>query len=114
MANPQEIIDYDYTRVSYEFSYKTDPEQTEYAKTDLMYLDIGEKISKFYSRREQIRDSIGDEGLRKGLPVFEIMEKLFYTDSKEFMEIFLGAKIISTTNADGTPRTGKISSPFIP
>ncbi len=74
LAHSQEILDHAYIRANYEFSYKTDPKQIEYSKTDLMYLDIGKKASKFYSRNEQIRDSIGEEGLQKGLSAFEINE----------------------------------------
>lgn len=73
-ASSQDVIDTAQYRAVYELSYKTKPEQTEYAKVDLMYLDIGEDVSKFYSRYQQVRDSIGNEGLRKGLPAFEINE----------------------------------------
>ena len=43
----QELIDTAMYRAVYEFSYKTNPEQSEYEKSDLMYLDIGQKASKF-------------------------------------------------------------------
>ena len=89
----QELIDTAMYRAVYEFSYKTNPEQSEYEKSDLMYLDIGQKASKFYSRYEQVRDSIGDEGLRKGISPFEISEQrrgsakgtrpIYYTYQKE-------------------------------
>lgn len=71
----QEIIDYVDIRICYEFSYKTDKEQPEYVKIDLMYLDVGQNASKFYSRNEQIRDSVNNEGLKKGLLPFEINEQ---------------------------------------
>lgn len=73
-AYSQKHIENACVRASYIFSYKTQPEQTEFAKTDLMYLDIGKNSSKFYSRYQQVRDSIGDNGLEKGLPPFEINE----------------------------------------
>ncbi len=72
----QEAIDTARFRAIYEYSYKTKPDQTEYAKTDLMYLDIGQNTSKFYSRYKQIRDSIAVDELSKGSPAFEINEKM--------------------------------------
>lgn len=48
----QEMLDNAQYRAVYNFSYKTHPEQTEFAKTDLMYLDIGQKVTTFYSRSE--------------------------------------------------------------
>lgn len=75
-VHSQEIIDHAYVRASYDFSYKTNPAQTEYAKTDLMYLDIGERVSKFYSRYEQTRDSIKKEGIDKSLSAYEIVDNM--------------------------------------
>lgn len=37
-----------------------------------MYLDIGQKAAKFYSRYEQIRDSVLFDGLEKKLSVYEV------------------------------------------
>lgn len=54
MLRSQETVDLAHMVACYELSYKTNPEQTEFAKTDLMYLDIGSNVSKFYSRYEQI------------------------------------------------------------
>lgn len=71
----QEVIDTVQFRAVYDFSYKTNSDQTAYPKTDLMYLDIGQKASKFYSRNEQLRDSIANDGLSKGLSAFEINEQ---------------------------------------
>jgi hypothetical protein len=42
----QEVIDSVKFRISYTFSYKTNPLQSDYSRTDLMYLDIGEKVLK--------------------------------------------------------------------
>ncbi len=70
----QEIVDSVNIRAIYEFSYKTKEEQTIYSKFDLMYLDIGSKVTKFYSHYEYIRDSIGNNGLKRGLPPYEINE----------------------------------------
>lgn len=61
-------------RAVYEFSYKTEPDQTEFAITDLMYLDIGNKISQFYSRHEQVRDSVKHDLLDKGFSAMEVNE----------------------------------------
>ena len=74
-ASAQEVIDSVQFRAVYGFSYKINPEQTAFAKTDLMYLDIGQKVSKFYSRNEHVRDSIANDGLSKGLSAFEINEQ---------------------------------------
>lgn len=70
----QEIIDNAQYRAVYDFSYKTHPEQTEFAKHDLMYLDIGQKATKFYSRFEEIRDSIKNDALEKNLSPLEVNE----------------------------------------
>lgn len=70
----QEIVDYVNIRAVYEFSFKTKEKQTTYSKFDLMYLDIGSKVTKFYSQNEHIRDSIGNSGLKKGLSIYEINE----------------------------------------
>ena len=72
----QIYIDSTRIRVSYIFSYKTKPDQTEFAKTDLMYLDIGEKATKFYSRYEQIRDSIKKVALQDTQSPHQILEQL--------------------------------------
>ena len=74
LAYSQKYIENANVRASYEFFYKTSPKQTEFANSDLMYLDLGEQVSKFYSRYHQVRDSIGDKGLQKGLSAFEINE----------------------------------------
>lgn len=72
----QEIVDHAQYRAVYNFSYKTKPDQTGFAKTDLMYLDIGQKVTKFYSRYEQIRDSIVSAGLKSGLSTAEISKTM--------------------------------------
>ena len=72
----QEIIDSAQYRAIYNFSYKTNPNQTDFSKTDLMYLDVGNQTSIFYSKYEQIRDSIKKEGIKKGLSAFETVENL--------------------------------------
>ena len=72
----QEVIDTVQYRAVYEYSYKTNPDQTEFYKTDLMYLDIGQSASRFYSRYQQIRDSISSDELAKNVPAFEINEKI--------------------------------------
>ena len=54
----QEKLDDAVFRAVYTFSYNTRPNQTEYAKSDLMYLNMKQKVSKFYSRNQEVRDSI--------------------------------------------------------
>ncbi|NLA62705.1 MAG: hypothetical protein GX857_05705, partial [Bacteroidales bacterium] len=39
---------------------------------------------------------------QKSKKTFQRIQKLYYTDNTQFMEVFLGAKLISATNADGT------------
>lgn len=73
---PQERIDNIKFRANYLFLYKTDLEQEEFAKTDLMFLDIGESVTKFYSRYEQIRDSVSSSGIKEGLFPHEIVENM--------------------------------------
>ncbi|MDO5522756.1 MAG: GLPGLI family protein [Bacteroidia bacterium] len=70
----QEIIDHATARASYQFSYKTKADLDTYDKTDLMYLDVGQKTSKFYSRYTQIRDSVTADELKKGFSVAEITQ----------------------------------------
>ena len=70
----QETIDTAQFWAVYKFSYKTAPEQPEFEGVDWMYLDMGNKVTKFYSRYGEIRDSIMNEGLKKGLSGFEILE----------------------------------------
>ena len=72
MLRSQETVDLAHMVACYELSYKTNPEQTEFAKTDLMYLDIGSNVSKFYSRYEQIRDSVRYNALERGLSSFDV------------------------------------------
>ena len=70
----QEKLDDVVFRAVYTFSYKTRPDQTEYAKSDLMFLDIGEKTSKFYSRNQELRDSIRHAAMMEDLPPGESIE----------------------------------------
>ena len=63
-------------RASYLFAYKTDLAQEEFSKTDRMFLDIGESVSKFYSRNQQIRDSVKYLGVKQGLSPYEIVENM--------------------------------------
>ena len=70
----QETIDTARFWAVYKFSCKTAPEQPEFDWIDWMYLDMGNKATKFYSRYAEIRDSIMNEGLKKGLSPWEIHE----------------------------------------
>ena len=73
-THAQETIDTARFWAVYKFSYKTAPEQPEFDWIDWMYLDMGNKATKFYSRYAEIRDSIMNEGLKKGLSPWEIHE----------------------------------------
>ena len=73
-THAQETIDTARFWAVYKFSYKTVPEQPEFDWIDWMYLDMGNKATKFYSRYAEIRDSIMNEGLKKGLSPWEIHE----------------------------------------
>ena len=70
----QEVIDTVVVRASYEFLSKTKLDQEEYSKSDLMYLDIGDNLSKFYSRYQQLRDSVTREAIKQKKTIFEIRE----------------------------------------
>jgi GLPGLI family protein len=70
----QEIIDYATVRASYQFLSKTNVEQTDFQKHDLIYVDIGTKVTKSYSRFQQQRDSVTRDALRQGFSVAEIRE----------------------------------------
>ena len=72
----QATIDTAQFRAVYTFAYKTSPSQKEFVKTDLMYLDIGKKSSKYYSRYAQIRDSVKMAGLNQKLSAYEIVENV--------------------------------------
>lgn len=58
----------------YKFSYKTRPEQPNFDWVDWMYLDIGDKVTKFYNRYAEMKDSAMNEGLKKGLSAWELHE----------------------------------------
>ena len=44
---------------------------------------------------------------------FRKMEKMYYTNNNEFMQLFLGVKMLSSTRADGT-NIERNSKPHIP
>ena len=71
---PQKTTDQFLFRASYTFSYKTDPLQKDFVETDLIYLDIGNNSSKYYSRYTQVRDSNKIAGLKKGLSAYDVVE----------------------------------------
>ena len=50
----QETIDTAQFWAVYKFSYKTAPEQPEFDNVDWIYLDMGHKVTKFYSRYGEI------------------------------------------------------------
>jgi GLPGLI family protein len=75
-ALSQKSIDILKFRASYTFNYKTNEEQPDYKETDLMFLDIGDENSKFYSYSQFARDSIRDSGVKQGLSMYEITENM--------------------------------------
>lgn len=70
----QETIDTAQFWAEYKCSCKSAPEQPDFDRVDWYYLDMGDKATKFYSRYGEIRDSIANEILKKGLSVWEIHE----------------------------------------
>ncbi|MCY0968484.1 GLPGLI family protein [Chryseobacterium wangxinyae] len=58
-------------RFSYEYKFVTDSTAKDKSQTELMYLDISKKGSKFYSRDKAVADSIMDEMNKKGSNNFE-------------------------------------------
>lgn len=71
----QETIDSARFWAGYRFYAKSRPELTEYDQFDWRYLDVGDKATVFYSRYGEIRDSIRNEGLKKGLSAWELYEE---------------------------------------
>ena len=70
----QETIDTAQFRAVYIFSYKTRPELSQFNRRDFVFLDIGERVTKFYSRYTQMRDSVASEGIKNNLPPMEIQD----------------------------------------
>ncbi|PNE28965.1 hypothetical protein BHU09_04165 [Tannerella sp. oral taxon 808] len=70
----QETIDTAQFWAVYKFSYKTAPEQPDFDWLDWMYLDVGDKATKFFNRYAEIKDSVKDEGLKKGLSAWELFD----------------------------------------
>ena len=58
----QETIDTAQFWAVYKFSYKTAPEQPDFDWIDWMYLDIGDKATKYFNRYAEIKDSVKNEG----------------------------------------------------
>ena len=73
-THAQETIDTAQFWAVYKFSYKTAPEQPEFEGVDWIYLDMGNKVTKFYSRYGEIRDSIKNDAFKKGLSAWEVLE----------------------------------------
>ena len=70
----QETIDTAQFRAVYTFSYKTRPELAQFNRHDVVFLDIGERVTKFYSRYTQMRDSVASEGIKNNLTAMEIQD----------------------------------------
>ena len=70
----QETIDTARFWAVYKFSYKTAPEQPDFDWLDWMYLDVGDKATKFFNRYAEIKDLVKDEGLKKGLSAWELFD----------------------------------------
>ena len=71
----QETIDTAQFRAVYTFSYKTRPELVRFDERDCMFLDMGDRVVKFYSRYNYMRDSIAREGFKNKLSVMEIQDR---------------------------------------
>ena len=67
VTHAQETIDTARFWAVYKFSYKTVPEQPEFESVDWIYLDMVHKVTKFYSRYGEIRNSIMNNGFKNGL-----------------------------------------------
>jgi len=70
----QEVIDYANFRSVYQFQSKTNPNQEDFRRNDLIFVDIGSEVTKSYSRYNWLADSIMQAGIAQGLPVHEIRE----------------------------------------
>ena len=70
----QATIDTAQFRAVYTFSYKTRPELAQFNRRDVVFLDIGERVTKFYSRYTQMRDSVASEGIKNNLTAMEIQD----------------------------------------
>ena len=70
----QETIDTAQFRAVYTFAYKTRPELARFDERDLMRLDMGNRVTKFYSHYTQMRDSVKKEGLENNLSPMEIQD----------------------------------------
>ena len=79
-THAQETIDTAWFWAQYKFSYKTALEQPEFDDVDWIYLDMGNKVTKFYSRYGEIRDSIMNNGFKNGLSAWEVLELIKLVD----------------------------------
>ena len=110
----QETIDTAQFWAVYKFSYKTAPEQPDFEGVDWIYMDMGHKVTKFYSRYGEIRDSIMNNGFKNGLSAWEVLELIkgyprssntpvyyqFYEEKKtrttiEYMDGYIGEEQMS-------------------
>ncbi len=71
----QETIDTAWFRAVYTFSYKTRPELVRFDERDRMLLDMGDRVTKFYSHYTQMRDSIAREGFKNKLSLADIQDR---------------------------------------
>jgi len=70
----QEVIDYASFRASYQFLSKTNVNQEDFQRHDLIFVDIGNKVTKSYSRFQQRRDSVTRDAFIQGLSAEKIRE----------------------------------------
>ena len=75
VLHAQETIDTVQFRAVYTFSYKTRPELNRFNKRDRMFLDMGDRVTKFYSHYTQMRDSVASEGFKNNLPPVDIQDR---------------------------------------
>jgi hypothetical protein len=74
-THAQETIDTAQFWAVYTFSYKTHPELVRFDERDRMLLDMGDRLTKFYSHYTQMRDSIASEGFKNKLSLADIQDK---------------------------------------
>ncbi len=75
LAQAQEILGDANYRGIYEFRFKTTENQTDFSRPDLMYLDIGENVSAFYSRNNWLRDSVVRNSVSLNLSIGELANR---------------------------------------
>lgn len=63
-------------KASYDFLYKTQPEQETYEKEDIMFLEIYPQATMFHSYYAMVRDSVKQVAIKQGLSAYEIVDAM--------------------------------------